>query len=126
LQFSPVVLLDMHLVLHQRNTISLHRLGCKPNFPGQGLAKVARRLLYSPAITFPRVEKGRITLSIRKSDLLWFHDMLEHLHECLQQLEWTQDPTAVHFLSDSMLRDLDGCRRLCQNLQRKAAIQSMN
>jgi hypothetical protein len=51
-------------------------------------------------------------MSQRESNLLWLKDMLEHLMRCQEQLEWTEDPEAVQVLTESMLRDLESCRRL--------------
>ena len=66
-------------------------------------------------------------MSTRDADLLWLRDILEHLRACQQQLEWAQDPAAVHYLTEAMLRDLDCCRRICQNLHRQTqAVASLN
>jgi hypothetical protein len=56
----------------------------------------------------------------RESKILWLKDMLEHLSRTQQQLEWTEDPATVRVLTESMLGDLDCCRRLCEDIQRKA------
>jgi hypothetical protein len=57
-------------------------------------------------------------MSHRQSELLHMRDMLEHLHLCHQQLQEFEEPQAVRFLTETMLRNLDGCRRVCQNLTR--------
>jgi hypothetical protein len=62
-------------------------------------------------------------MSQRQADLLRLRDMLEHLWMYQQQLESFDDPSATNYLTEVMLRDLDGCRRLCQNLSRKSARQ---
>jgi hypothetical protein len=59
-------------------------------------------------------------MSQRESALLWLKDMLEHLTECQERLEWTEDAQTVHVLTETMLRDLEGCRRLCRELQQRA------
>jgi hypothetical protein len=59
-------------------------------------------------------------MSQRESNLIWLKDILEHLCGCQQQLEWTQDAQAIHVLTETMLRDLDCCRKLCETLQRRA------
>ncbi len=59
-------------------------------------------------------------MSQRESNLLFLKDMLEHLASCQQQLQWTTDSQAVHVLTEVMLRDLDRCNKLCQNIKRKA------
>ena len=58
-------------------------------------------------------------MSQRDSNILWLKDLLSHLRACHKQLSWTEDPDAVHVLTDTMLRDLDCCRRLCEALRRR-------
>lgn len=58
----------------------------------------------------------------RDSNLLWLKDLLEHLTACQQQLQWVEDPETTQLLTESMLRDLDACRRLCQALHRRAGL----
>jgi hypothetical protein len=61
-------------------------------------------------------------MSQRENNLLWLKDLLEHLTSCQQQLEWADDQETVALLTDSMLRDLESCRRLCERLQRRTAV----
>lgn len=56
----------------------------------------------------------------RESNLLWLRDLVEHLASCQKQLDWAEDPETIQLLTDSMLRDLDCCRRLCERLRRQA------
>jgi hypothetical protein len=58
-------------------------------------------------------------MSQRENKLLWLKDVLSHLRSCQKQLEWAEDTDAVHVLTDTMLRDLECCRQLCQSLQRR-------
>jgi hypothetical protein len=58
-------------------------------------------------------------MSQRQANLLWLKDMLEHLSACRQQLEWAEENQAVHLLMETMLRDLDCCRRLCESMRRR-------
>jgi hypothetical protein len=58
-------------------------------------------------------------MSQREANLLWLKDMLEHLSSCRQQLEWAEDKQSVSVLTETMLRDLETCRRLCETLQRR-------
>jgi len=58
-------------------------------------------------------------VSQRQSNLVWLRDMLEHLVESQQQLEWTEDDDTIRVLTETMLRDLDSCRRICENLHRR-------
>ncbi len=51
-------------------------------------------------------------MSQRETNLLWLHDMLEHLMQCQQQLAWAEDEDSVQVLTETMLRDLESCRRL--------------
>ena len=51
-------------------------------------------------------------MSQRETNLLWLKDMLEHMMQCQQQLEWAEDEEAVQVLTETMLRDLESCRRL--------------
>ena len=61
-------------------------------------------------------------MSQKQSNLLWLRDMLEHLVDCRQQLEWADNGEAVRVLTESMLRDLDCCRQLCETLHRRVAV----
>ncbi len=60
-------------------------------------------------------------MSQRESNMIWLKDMLEHLSACRQQLEWAGDNQAIHVLTETMLRDLESCRRLCESMQRRQA-----
>jgi hypothetical protein len=59
-------------------------------------------------------------MSQRETNLLWLKDMLNQLTACQQQLQWAEDPATIEVLTEAMLRDLDCCRRLCDNLRRRA------
>jgi hypothetical protein len=71
------------------------------------------RLPLSPAY------EREIAMSQRENNLIWLKDMLEHLTDSREQLEWAQDGSALRMISESMLRDLDCCRRLCESLRRR-------
>ena len=58
-------------------------------------------------------------MSHHDSNLLWLKDVLEHLTLCQQQLEWTRNTDTIRVLTETMLRDLDTCRRLCETLHRQ-------
>ena len=64
-------------------------------------------------------------MSQRQTNLLWLRDLLEHLSGCQQQLEWAEDNESVFVLTESMLADLDRCKRLCEAIQRRAASRSV-
>lgn len=61
-------------------------------------------------------------MSQRESDLLWLKDVLDHLRGCQRQLQWAEEPEAIQVLTETMLRDLDCCRRLCQTIQRRMPV----
>ena len=56
-------------------------------------------------------------MSRRESDLLYLRDVLDHLRDCQQQLQWTEDAQSVRVITETMLRDLDCCRRVCETIQ---------
>jgi hypothetical protein len=62
-------------------------------------------------------------MSQRDRNLIWLRDTLEHLSSCQQQLEWTEDAEAISVITETMLRDLASCRRLCEALHRRAGLQ---
>jgi len=62
-------------------------------------------------------------MSQRDANLLWLSDLLEHLTATQQQLQLVEDSETIRVLSDSMLRDLESCRRLCETLRRRAGIR---
>ena len=55
----------------------------------------------------------------RDSILLWLRDSLEHLTSTQQQLEWSAERESVQLLAETMLRDLERCRRLVEALRQK-------
>jgi hypothetical protein len=63
-------------------------------------------------------------MSQRETNLLWLRDTLEQLVASQQQLEWAEDAEAVGVLTQTMIRDLDSCRRLCLEIQRRSQLQS--
>lgn len=52
----------------------------------------------------------------RHATFLWMQDLLEHLHACSEQWQ-TAEPGSEPFLADTMRRDLDELRRLCESLR---------
>jgi hypothetical protein len=61
-------------------------------------------------------------MSQREAALLHLKDVLDHLKACRQQLEWAEEPETARLLTETMMRDLDCCRRLCESLNRRAAL----
>jgi hypothetical protein len=62
-------------------------------------------------------------MSQRDANLLWLKDLLEHLTATQQELHQTEDADAIRVLIESMLRDLESCRRLCETLRRRPGIR---
>jgi hypothetical protein len=62
-------------------------------------------------------------MSQRETNLLWLKDMIDHLGACQQQLQWAHEPGAIRVLTETMLRDLETCRRLCEALHRRVELQ---
>jgi len=62
-------------------------------------------------------------MSQRESTLLWLRDILEHLSANQQRLEWTTDREAVAVLTQTMMRDLERCQRLCEILHKRSVNQ---
>ena len=54
----------------------------------------------------------------RRHTLLWMKDLLEHMSQCHDQLQWAgeDDPTR-EFLADSLMGDLVECQKLCEELR---------
>jgi hypothetical protein len=44
-------------------------------------------------------------------------DLIEHLSQCHDQLQWTNDDATQSFLTEAMMGDLDQCQRLCEQLR---------
>jgi hypothetical protein len=62
-------------------------------------------------------------MSQREANILWMRDILEHVSATRQQLEWTEDRDAIRVLTESMLRDLERCQRLCEAVHQKCLPQ---
>ena len=60
-------------------------------------------------------------MSRRQAEFLRLRDLLDHLRVCEKQLEWSEDPHALLYLTDTMLRDVETCRKVCQALRNYAA-----
>ncbi|MBI1914755.1 MAG: hypothetical protein HYS12_08465 [Planctomycetes bacterium] len=63
-------------------------------------------------------------MSQRESNLLWLKDSLEHLTTCQQQLEWAEDNETIRLLTETMLADLERCKRLCETMHRRTTQHS--
>lgn len=63
-------------------------------------------------------------MSQRESRLLWLKDVIEHLRESHEQLEWTDDPESTSLLLDRMIQDLECGKRICAELRMRTPIRS--
>lgn len=63
-------------------------------------------------------------MSQRESNLLWLKDLLEHLSASQERLQWARDAEIIHVLTESMMRDLECCRRLCETLDRRSHLEA--
>jgi hypothetical protein len=62
-------------------------------------------------------------MSQRQSNLLWLKDMIDHLASCQSQLEWAEDNESKRVLTETMLRDLERCQRLCKTLHQRTLVR---
>ena len=61
-------------------------------------------------------------MSQRDANLLWLKDMLEHLAACRRKLEWAENPETIRLLTETMVRDLERCQRLCESLHQRCLV----
>lgn len=59
----------------------------------------------------------------RRSTFLWMRDILDHLSTCCEQWE-DADADSERFLAESMRRDMDELRRLCQTVRQTSRRQT--
>jgi len=55
----------------------------------------------------------------RRNTLLWMKDLIEHMNQCHEQLQWAGDGPTESFLTESLLVDLAQCQRLCEELRER-------
>lgn len=53
----------------------------------------------------------------RQTTLSWIKDLIEHMRECHEQMQWAGEGAAGAFLADALIADLSECRRLCDRLK---------
>lgn len=53
----------------------------------------------------------------RANTLLWMKDLIEHMANCQEQLQWAGDGRTTTFLTETLLGDLAECRKLCEELR---------
>lgn len=56
----------------------------------------------------------------RHKTLLWMKDLLDHMHQCHEQLQWAGDNQTEAFLTSSLLVDLTECQKLCEQLKTRS------
>jgi hypothetical protein len=44
-------------------------------------------------------------------------DLIEHMSQCHDQLQWASDGSTQMFLADALLGDLNECQKLCEQLR---------
>jgi len=64
-------------------------------------------------------------MSQRERNMLWLSDILDHLRHCQRQLRWAEDAETIQILTETMLRDLESCRRLCESMTGRSSLQSV-
>jgi hypothetical protein len=65
-------------------------------------------------------------MSQRQAELLRLRDLLDHMETSLDQLDWTDDPHSIHYLAETLLRDLEVSRRVCMQVHRRAKLAVVN
>jgi hypothetical protein len=63
-------------------------------------------------------------MSQREARLLCLRDMLEHLTARQQRLEWAMDRETIQVLTETMIRDLLRCQRLCEELRQNGVCRA--
>ena len=58
----------------------------------------------------------------RHKTLLWMKDLLDHMNQCHEQLQWAADNATESFLADSLLVDLSECQKLCEQLRSRPRV----
>ncbi len=58
----------------------------------------------------------------RQTKLHWMRDILDHLRRCQEQLP-SADESGERYLAESMKRDIDEFRRLCDSLLKAPATE---
>ena len=56
----------------------------------------------------------------RRNTLLWMKDLIEHMNQCHEQLEWAAEDATESFLAESLLVDLVECQRLCETFREQS------
>jgi hypothetical protein len=65
-------------------------------------------------------------MSQRQAELILLRNLLQHMESYVDQLTWTNDPHSIHYLAETLLRDLEASRRLCLQVHRRAKLSVVN
>ena len=58
-----------------------------------------------------------------QTKILWLKDLLEQLHKTQQHLQWSRNPDTIQVLTEAMVRDLESCQRICEEINRRARVR---
>jgi hypothetical protein len=53
----------------------------------------------------------------RRHTLLWMKDLLDHMNQCHEQLQWAADGATEAYLAETLLVNLTECQKLCEQLK---------
>jgi hypothetical protein len=53
----------------------------------------------------------------RRHTLLWMKDLLDHMNQCHEQLQWAADGPTEAYLAETLMVDLSECQKLCEQLK---------
>lgn len=68
--------------------------------------------------------KGLTSMRQRETNLLWLKDILEQLQHARQQLAYAEDPNTIALVTETMLRELERGRRLCEELRCRSPLRT--
>ena len=57
------------------------------------------------------------TMRNRRHTLLWMKDLLDHMNQCHEQLQWAADGQTEAYLAETLMGDLSECQKLCEQLK---------
>lgn len=61
----------------------------------------------------------------REAKILWLKDMLDQLRKSQQELQWADNPDTVRLVAESMIRDLESCKTLCEDIHRRTRVRQL-
>ena len=60
----------------------------------------------------------------RRNTLLWMKDLLDHMNQCHEQLQWAADGATETYLAETLMVDLSQCQKLCEQLKPQARMST--